>query len=203
MTARPGCPGRIPSSIPSTTSRTSGMYPSPSGRDSKRRSSRCWVTPSRSSAPTAAACLGRLGQAGVGRAPGATAFAIRPRSSGVPRRGPCGGWATRGSAAMRSWRRSKTPTPRIRRGATRIFAYQFHGMDERLELAEPLFELGRDPDFWTRLQAIRTLRQWFYRTKDPALRPADRRDVPRADVRARGRARHAEEPQRGSLHHAR
>ncbi len=39
-------------------------------------------------------------------------------------------------------------------------------MDERLELAEPLFELVRDPDLWTRLQSLRTLRQWFYRTND-------------------------------------
>src|SRR5262249_30284962 len=60
----------------------------------------------------------------------------------------------------------KDPDPRTRRGATRIFAYQFFGMDERLELAEPLFELSRDRDLWTRLQALRTLRQWFYRTRD-------------------------------------
>jgi hypothetical protein len=30
-----------------------------------------------------------------------------------------------------------------------------------------LFALARDPDLWTRLQALRTLRQWFYRTGDP------------------------------------
>ena len=42
-------------------------------------------------------------------------------------------------------------------------------MDERLELAEPLFDLTRDPDLWTRLQALRTLRQWFYRTNDRNL----------------------------------
>ena len=77
------------------------------------------------------------------------------------------------------------PNPRTRRGAARIFAYQFHGMDDRLDLAERLLELSRDPDLWTRLQALRTLRQWFYRTNDPALRPADRRHLPRADGRAR------------------
>ena len=32
-----------------------------------------------------------------------------------------------------------------------------------------LLELSRDPDLWTRLQALRTLRQWFYRTKDTAF----------------------------------
>ena len=61
------------------------------------------------------------------------------------------------------------PDPRVRRGATRVFAYQFHGMDERLELADRLIELSDDPDLWTRLQSLKTLRQWFYRTGDQAL----------------------------------
>jgi HEAT repeat protein len=56
--------------------------------------------------------------------------------------------------------------PRIRRGAARVFAYQFHGMDERPEIAMRLIELSQDPDLWTRLQAIKTLRHWFYRTSD-------------------------------------
>jgi HEAT repeat protein len=59
--------------------------------------------------------------------------------------------------------------PRVRRGATRIFAYQFQGMDERLDLAGRLIELCGDPDLWTRLQSLKTLRQWFYRTSDQAL----------------------------------
>ena len=42
-------------------------------------------------------------------------------------------------------------------------------MDTRLDVAESLIGLTRDPDLWTRLQALRTLRQWFYRTKDTAL----------------------------------
>jgi cellulose synthase operon protein C len=58
---------------------------------------------------------------------------------------------------------------RVRRGAARIFAYQFHGMDQRNDVAERLIELTRDPDLWTRLQAQKTLRQWFYRTKDAPL----------------------------------
>ena len=36
-------------------------------------------------------------------------------------------------------------------------------------LAARLIELCDDPDLWTRLQAMKTLRQWFYRTSDPAL----------------------------------
>jgi cellulose synthase operon protein C len=59
-----------------------------------------------------------------------------------------------------------SPDPRVRRGAARIFAYQFHGMDERLDIAYRLIDLTDDPDLWTRLQALKTLRQWFYRTRD-------------------------------------
>ncbi|MGO9469429.1 MAG: discoidin domain-containing protein [Isosphaeraceae bacterium] len=61
------------------------------------------------------------------------------------------------------------PDPRVRRGAVRIFAYQFPGMDERVDLAERLIELTKGPDLWTRLQAIKSLRQWFYRTRDTGL----------------------------------
>ena len=42
-------------------------------------------------------------------------------------------------------------------------------MDDRLDLADRFIELTGDPDLWTRLQALRTLRQWFYRTNDPAI----------------------------------
>jgi HEAT repeat protein len=61
-----------------------------------------------------------------------------------------------------------SPDPLVRRGACRIFAYQFFGMDERLDLCDRLVNLTADPDLWTRLQAVRTLRQWFYRSNDPA-----------------------------------
>ena len=47
--------------------------------------------------------------------------------------------------------------------------------------------LTRDPDLLTRLQALRTLRQWFYRTADPAMSRTDRRDLPGADGGARRR----------------
>jgi hypothetical protein len=63
----------------------------------------------------------------------------------------------------------RSPDPLMRRGACRIFAYQFFGMDEDLGLCHRLMELTGDPDLWTRLQALKTLRQWFYRTADPAV----------------------------------
>lgn len=56
-----------------------------------------------------------------------------------------------------------------RRGATRVFAYQFYGMDQRSDVASELIALVNDSDLWTRLQSIRSLRQWFYRTPDPDL----------------------------------
>ena len=62
------------------------------------------------------------------------------------------------------------PEPRVRRGAARIFAYQFPGMDTRLDIAGRLIELTQDADLWTRLQAMRSLRQWFYRTTDAPFR---------------------------------
>ena len=61
-------------------------------------------------------------------------------------------------------------------------------MDERRDLADRLIELADDPDLWTRLQAAKTLRQWFYRTKDRALSPRivetylARMAVPEAEV---------------------
>jgi HEAT repeat protein len=63
-----------------------------------------------------------------------------------------------------------SPDPATRRGAVRVFAYQFSGMDGRLDLADLLIERSSDPDLWTRLQAIRSLRQWFYRSNDIAFR---------------------------------
>ena len=42
-------------------------------------------------------------------------------------------------------------------------------MDSRLDLGQRLLSRAGDPDLWTRLQAIRSLRQWFYRTSDVAF----------------------------------
>ncbi len=115
---------------------------------------------------TAAACLGRVG----GQDSVAPLVKLLPDPSKIVWRAAA--WALRrlgnqgiGHKAILSALQSQAP--RIRRGATRIFAYQFHGMDEHLELAEPLFAPVPASDFWTRLQGIRTLRQWFYRTNDP------------------------------------
>ena len=62
------------------------------------------------------------------------------------------------------------PRSAVRRGATRVFAYQFHAMDDRVDVADRLIGLTSDDDLWTRLQALRSLRQLFYRTDDDALR---------------------------------
>src|SRR5262249_17763952 len=117
---------------------------------------------------SAAAALGRLGQS-----ESATHLASRLADpSKIVWRAAA--WALRrlgneGSGTRVIKDALENPDPRVRRGATRIFAYQFHGMDERLDLANRLIELCGDADLWTRLQSLKTLRQWFYRTGDQAL----------------------------------
>ena len=44
------------------------------------------------------------------------------------------------------------------------------GWTRRVDLADRLIARASDPDLWTRLQALRSLRQWFYRSNDPAFR---------------------------------
>ena len=117
---------------------------------------------------TAAACLGRLGLPSsvtplVGCLSDPSKIVWRNAAWALRRLGNQGIGHDAISRAL------KSPVTATRRGATRIFAYQFYGMDERLELAEPLLKLTQDTDLWTRLQAIRTLRQWFYRTNDPTF----------------------------------
>ena len=150
---------------------------------------------------SAAACLGRLGQAEsvaplVGRLDDPSKIVWRAAAWALRRLGNQGLGMDAIAAAL------EDPNPRVRRGAARIFAYQFHGMDTRLDLAESLIELTRDPDLWTRLQALRTLRQWFYRTNDTALarRIVDTYLARMAEPDAAGRP---QEPERGPLHHAR
>jgi hypothetical protein len=60
--------------------------------------------------------------------------------------------------------------PLVRRSAARAFAYQFQEMDTRLDIAETFVGLTADPDELTRLQALRTLRQWWYRTDNPEFK---------------------------------
>jgi len=116
----------------------------------------------------AAACLGRLGQAEsvaplVKRLDDPSKIVWRASAWALRHLGNQGLGVDSIKAAL------EDPNPRVRRGAARVFAYQFHGMDARLDLAARLIELSRDPDLWTRLQALRSLRQWFYRTKDTAF----------------------------------
>ena len=117
---------------------------------------------------SAAACLGRLGQAAsaptlVKRLDDPSKIVWRAAAWALRRLGNQGLGMDSIAAAL------EDANPRVRRGAVRIFAYQFHGMDTRPDIPESLIRLTRDPDLWTRLQALRTLRQWFYRTKDTAL----------------------------------
>jgi HEAT repeat protein len=116
----------------------------------------------------AAACLGRLGQP-ISVAP--VASRLNDPSKIVWR---SAAWALRrlgnrgiGHEAIIAALASRDPA--TRRGAARIFAYQFYGMDDRPELTRPFLDLTLDADLLTRLQALRTLRQWFYRTADAAM----------------------------------
>jgi len=116
----------------------------------------------------AAACLGRLGQAEsaaplVGRLADPSKIVWRAAAWALRRLGNQGLGQDAIAAALRS------DDPRTRRGAVRIFAYQFQGMDQELDLAGLLIKLTCDPDLWTRLQALRSLRQWFYRTRDTSF----------------------------------
>ena len=116
----------------------------------------------------AAACLGRLAQAEsapalVARLDDPSKIVWRAAAWALRRLGNQGLATDAIAAAL------ENTNPRVRRGATRIFAYQFHGMDTRADVPESLIKLSRDPDLWTRLQALRNLRQWFYRTHDKAL----------------------------------
>lgn len=116
----------------------------------------------------AAACLGRLGSAAavaplVRRLGDPSKIVWRAAAWALRRLGNQGVGVEAILAALRD------PDTRVRRGAARVFAYQFHGMDTRRDLALELINLTRDSDLWTRLQALRTLRQWFYRTTDTSL----------------------------------
>lgn len=57
-----------------------------------------------------------------------------------------------------------------RRGAARVFAYQYYGIDHRLDIAEDLMQLTKDDNLWTRLESLKSLRQWFYRSNENAFK---------------------------------
>ena len=67
------------------------------------------------------------------------------------------------------------PQPAIRRGATRIFAYQFHGMDTRRRYSRVVDQACRDPDLWTRLQALRDVTAVVLSHQRQGTCPSDRR----------------------------
>ena len=170
----PACPAPIRSFRSSTTSRISGTLPNRIALASPEPSRHCSSIPSRSSGrrpPPVWAGLVRQSPP----QPWSAGSPIRPRSSGARRPGRCGGSVTRGSALDAIAAALKDPNPATRRGAARIFAYQFQGMDTRLELADSLIELTRDPDLWTRLQAMRSLAPVVLSHERPIARPADRR----------------------------
>ena len=113
------------------------------------------------------------GATGAGRSrprPWSAGSTIRPRSSGARPPGPCGGSATRALASGRDRRGTRgARTRECAAGPPGSSPINSMAWIPGLDLAESLIELTRDPDLWTRLQALRTLRQWFYRTSDPAL----------------------------------
>ena len=117
----------------------------------------------------AASLLGRLGRT---EAAGPLARCLDDPSKGVVQ---AAAWALRrlGNAGLgvdTIAEAIRSPDPLMRRGATRIFAHQFQGLDENSGLAGLMLLLTDDPDLWTRLQAIRSLGQWFYRTSSNSLR---------------------------------
>ncbi len=117
----------------------------------------------------AATCLGRLGEPSaveplVDRLADPSKLVWRAAAWGLRQLGNAGVGIDAIRLALES------PDIATRRAATRIFAYHFDGMDTRIDLADRLIERTGDPDLWTKLQALRSLRQWFYRTGDNGLR---------------------------------
>lgn len=64
----------------------------------------------------------------------------------------------------------KDEDPAVRRATLRVFTHHYFGIDHRLDIAKVIMERTKDDDFWTRLEALKTLRQWFYRSGDNAFK---------------------------------
>ncbi len=60
--------------------------------------------------------------------------------------------------------------PATRRGASRVFTNQFYGLTERFDIARDMIKLAGDSNIATRLEAVKSLRQWFYRVGENGLK---------------------------------
>lgn len=63
-----------------------------------------------------------------------------------------------------------SPDDYTRRGATRVFYQYFYHVTERDEVAERLIQKLDDPDMLVRIQALKSLWRWWYRTTNFELR---------------------------------
>ena len=153
--ARPACPALNRSFRSSTTWRISGTCPSQIALASPRPSRRCSNIPNRSVRAAAAACLGRLGQAQstralIGRLADPSKIVWRAAAWALRRLGNQG----LGLDAIAAALKSRIPRPAaVPRGSLLI---NFTAWIPGSKFAESLIELTRDPDLWTRLQAMRS-----------------------------------------------
>ncbi len=126
----------------------------------------------RSEAPVRAAAAAVLGRVGGSESTAPLLAMLNDPSKMVWREAA---WALRqlgnrgyGADALKFALQSADPL--TRRSAARAFAYQFQEMDGRMDIAREFVKLIDDPDELIRLQALRTLRQWFYRSDDPEFK---------------------------------
>ncbi len=116
----------------------------------------------------AAMCLGRIGESThikplVEKLNDPSKIVWRAAALALRRLGNKGQGLIELEAALRS------PDPLTRRGASRVFAQHFYGMDRKYSIARRLIDLTRDEDTWTRLHALRALSHWFYSASDQQL----------------------------------
>jgi hypothetical protein len=64
----------------------------------------------------------------------------------------------------------EAPSPRVRAGAIRIFAYHTRSLTQNASLAETLVKLSSDASVPVRMGAMQALWQWFWWTDDPVLK---------------------------------
>ena len=127
---------------------------------------------------------GPAGPGRVGRSPGRPA-----RRSVQDRLAQAGlGLAAAGQPGPRHGRDrrgTQRPEPATRRGAARIFAYQFQGMDTRLDAGRVADRAHPRPGFVDATPGPADLAPVVLSHQRHGARPPDRRHLPRADGRAR------------------